>query len=63
MRKDNSNVIKHPFRVKKGGFYKYYVYNEETKETWRNFDSRRDAYECAFYLNGNTGQYNRSLWY
>ena len=63
MKRDTSNVIKHPFRVKKGGFYKYYVYNEETLETWRCFESRRDAYEFAYYSNGNTEPYTTSKWY
>ncbi len=61
-------VIKHPFRVRKmaGGDWhgnKYYVCNENTKETWRRFESRRDAYECAYYLNGNIEPYTTSKWY
>jgi len=64
-------VIKHPFRVRKTSWgldrfgleRNYYVYNENTKEVWRYFDSRRDAYEFAFYSNGNIGQYSTTLWY
>ena len=59
-------VKKHPFRVKKcNGWHgeKYCVYNENTNEVWRYFVSRRDAYEFAYYSNGNIGQYSTSLWY
>lgn len=59
-----NDVIKSPFKVKKINLkYKYSVYNAETGETWRYFDSRRDAYEYAYFMNGNTGIYTRDKWY
>ena len=62
-----NDVIKTPFKVKKiDGIYRYHrykVYNAETGETWRYFDSRRDAYEYAYFMNGNTGIYTRDKWY
>ena len=66
------DVIKHPFRVMKLGgsycfqynFYRnYMVYNEVTNEDWRYFESRRDAYEYAYFMNGNIKPYNRKMWY
>lgn len=63
----STKVIKHPFRVKKSdhwlGEYRYYVYREDTNEVWRYFQSRKDAYEFAYYSNGNMGTYSRALWY
>ena len=64
-------VKKHPFIVKrtetwswnKKKRYKYYVINEQTGETWRTFSSRRDAYEYAYYSNGNIEPYRPELWY
>lgn len=60
-------VIKHPFRVRKFedwlGRFKYYVFREDTGEIWNYFESRRDAFEYAYYSNGNVGQYKRELWY
>lgn len=62
-----NGVKKHPFRVRKinGGWFgnKYAVFREDTKETWRYFESRRDAYEYAYFSNGNTQPYTRDKWY
>lgn len=61
-----SEVIKHPFRVRRiDGWHgeKYAVFNEITKKTWRSFVSRKDAFECAYFFNGNIGQYHIGLWY
>lgn len=62
-----SEVKKHPFRVHKmeedwhGN--KYYVKNEDTGEVWRYFQGRMDAYEFAYYSNGNIEPYTRDKWY
>ena len=64
-----NEVKKYPFRVKifkdnpRWSDRRYLVYNKETDQAWRYFGSRTDAYEYAYYMNGNIGQYSRKLWY